>query len=286
MPDQSRPFRRLHRSITSSERLSSVSDGAWRLAILLLANQDDDGCYPWTPSMIRSLIAGTQWTIEDAESYCKELVRTQYVQNNYLVRTQSVLSDGTENRIPCLRIWRGAELNGVPKSGSTAWREPRRYAVDGSTYSVSTQPVHDAVDGSTYSVRTQYVQNNYSVPTGREEKRSEEKNIIYGEIPHLTDDESAVLHREYDPALGAPRVALEVALALDHVSARNAARTSGSWLNFTRSWLARNVPKNGSTPTPAPRTPPAGLPPGLDPRTAAMVKARFQAQTRRRANDI
>lgn len=114
MPEASRPSRIIYRSLASSDRLAGVSDGAWRLFVLLLLYQDDEGRVPWSsPTMVRSIIVGTPWTREQADGYCEELARIGAV-----VRDDAFLV-----------IRRGKELNGAPKSGDARWRAPRRYAV-------------------------------------------------------------------------------------------------------------------------------------------------------------
>ena len=118
MPDASRPWRMIHRSITTSERLGAVSDSAWRLHQLLLISQDDFGCFPWIHAMVRSLIAGASWTPTQANEFLRELVTVQAVSN-----TDSLLT-----------IWRGEELNGAPKSGDELWQKPRRYVTQGNKY--------------------------------------------------------------------------------------------------------------------------------------------------------
>ena len=133
MPDASRPWRMIHRSITTSERLGKVSDSAFRLFTLLFVNQDDDGCYPWTPNHVRALISGTPWTLDQADQLYDELAAVQ------LVRPPR--ADYIPPAYPMLTIYRGAELNGHAKSGTRNWLKVRRYAPDGSTVSQKAQLV-------------------------------------------------------------------------------------------------------------------------------------------------
>ena len=119
-----REWRKVHRSITSSDRLANVSDSAWRLYVLFLVNQDDRGAYPWTKPLIRTLIAGTSWTEEQAAAYAEELRSCGLVE-----------PDGD-----MLIIRRGSELNGPPTNGPPGYRIPRLYTSP--TEPVRTENVH------------------------------------------------------------------------------------------------------------------------------------------------
>ena len=147
MPEIARPSRVIHRSITTSERLAAVSDSAWRLYVLLLVNQDDEGRYPWSPFMVRALVVGTQWSVQDAERFKDELVRTQLV-----LSKDSVLT-----------VRRGAELNGVPKSGTPSWQTPRIYATDGGTYSVRTEDVLSTDSEPQIGIRLDRIGSRYDI---------------------------------------------------------------------------------------------------------------------------
>lgn len=91
-------WRKLHRSIISSDKLAIVSDSAALLYFMLIPVQDDEGRYPWTPTNVRTLTATRDWTFNDANAYCEEL-------SNAGLITQF---DGF------IEIVRGKELNGQP----------------------------------------------------------------------------------------------------------------------------------------------------------------------------
>lgn len=106
-----REWRKLYRGITTSDRIAKASDGAAFLFTLLVANQDDAGRYPWTPSKIRSLTATRDWTMQQTEAFLAELI------NAPLVR-----QDGS-----FVEIIDGAAKNGTPKSGRAAESGPLLY---------------------------------------------------------------------------------------------------------------------------------------------------------------
>ena len=93
-----RAWRKLESSVVTSERLSTVSDSAKWLFTLLLVAQDDEGEYPWTATMIRSLTVTTTWDSETCESLLSEL------------RDAGV----TELRDGSVVLRKGAEKNGTP----------------------------------------------------------------------------------------------------------------------------------------------------------------------------
>ena len=103
-----REWRKVHRSLTSSERIAQVSYPARWLYTLLLVNQDDEGSYPWTATMIRSITVTTEWTVIEASTYLEEL------------KSQGLV-DQQAHRVA---IRRGVEFNGNPKSNS---RKPLVY---------------------------------------------------------------------------------------------------------------------------------------------------------------
>ena len=103
-----REWRKVHRSLTSSERIAQVSYPARWLYTLLLVNQDDEGSYPWTATMVRSITVTTEWTVIEASTYLEEL------------KSQGLVDQQAQR----VTIRRGVEFNGNPKSNS---RKPLVY---------------------------------------------------------------------------------------------------------------------------------------------------------------
>jgi len=99
-----RDWRKLHSSIIASERLGGLSDAAFRLFVLLVVAQDDEGKYPWTPTKVRSLCVGTDW-----DSYGSDTVLSELSQSGV-----AVLRDGF------VYLTNGPELNGTP-TNSKLW---------------------------------------------------------------------------------------------------------------------------------------------------------------------
>jgi len=108
-----RDWRKVYRSITSSERLAQVDDAAAWLYVLLLVNQDDEGRYPWTPAMIKALTATRSWSFDDATALLRQLCGVGAA--DYAADLCTVTLRG------------GAEKNGVPRDSHS--REPRVYQV-------------------------------------------------------------------------------------------------------------------------------------------------------------
>lgn len=106
-----RAKRLLYECICYSERLSKCSLPSRWLWTLLWAKQDDQGCFPWIPTMVRNLVATTDWDEKTATKYLEELERVG------LVRREEVW----------VTLYKGAELNGPPTSGSAGHRRPRYY---------------------------------------------------------------------------------------------------------------------------------------------------------------
>jgi len=140
-----RAWRKIEQGIITSERLSRLSDSARWLFTLLLVAQDDEGKYPWTPTMVRALTVGTTWDVETSDALLSEL----------RVANVAELRDG----FAVLR--NGAEKNGTP-ANSKKWIM---------LYPPISTPYDD-------SVPTQYRLSTDAAPTvkSRVEKSREEKS--------------------------------------------------------------------------------------------------------------
>tara|TARA_Y100000310_G_C20616248_1_gene780787 strand:- start:415 stop:1227 length:813 start_codon:yes stop_codon:yes gene_type:complete len=100
-------WRKLYgKKLSNSERVASISFEARWLYVLLLGLQDDHGQYPWTPVMIRSLCATTDWNTKRATELLKEIEKAGLGETK---ETMFVLRNGQS-------------LNGVPTSGKYAGR--------------------------------------------------------------------------------------------------------------------------------------------------------------------
>ena len=237
-----REWRRIYRSITSSDRLAKVSDSAWRLYVLLLVNQDDQGSIPWTRTMVRTLIAGSTWTEEQAATWAKELMIRDLVK-----------ADGD-----MLTIRRGAELNGPPKSGSQSYKTPRLYPP--STEAILPQEVRYTSPGSP-RVREELEERRGEETTpSTSSEASEVVSPLKGGAPQkntnnqkpktkthwkklprtiegLQDGLVETLVKEYAWAWSAERVREKIAGALDHDAAR---KRTNAWL-YLDGWLRRDA---------------------------------------------
>ena len=67
-------WRKIYSAIIGSDKLSRVSDSAFRLYVYLLVAQDDAGNYPWTRVSRKALTVGTSWTDKQANTFAQELV--------------------------------------------------------------------------------------------------------------------------------------------------------------------------------------------------------------------
>jgi hypothetical protein len=101
------PWRKLHSDWLSSSRLRKLSDGAFRLWVMLLTTQDDDGYFELEDAKLAQLVAGTTtWNSERCKTLIEELIEVGLVvrDGNFIV------------------LYRGNEFNGMlrptrPSSG-------------------------------------------------------------------------------------------------------------------------------------------------------------------------
>jgi hypothetical protein len=100
-------WRKLFASIVTSEKLASCSFEARWLWALLVVVQDNRGYYPLTKTKLRSLIVGTEWTIEFVHTLLQEL------ESHNLVKLTSFFS------LPLVTLVQGAEKNGKPSNSKT-----------------------------------------------------------------------------------------------------------------------------------------------------------------------
>jgi len=100
-------WRKLFASIVTSEKLASCSFEARWLWALLVVVQDNRGYYPLTKTKLRSLIVGTEWTIEFVHTLLQEL------ESHNLVTLTSFFS------LPLVTLVQGAEKNGKPSNSKT-----------------------------------------------------------------------------------------------------------------------------------------------------------------------
>ena len=150
MPKQqfcTRPWRAVHDSWLSSERLGAASDRAVILWNMLNTRQDDAGRFHWTPVRVLGLVALRRWTLEQASLYLADLAR---------VGSVTVVGEW-------VTLHRGAELNGTPTAGSKDSLIPRFYP--GYTDGIPTVELNHT-EGRTTEAREE---------TKREETNREEK---------------------------------------------------------------------------------------------------------------
>jgi hypothetical protein len=74
-----REYRKLYASIVVSEKLATVPMDARWLWVLLLVSQDDEGKYPWTPTRIKALTVGTNWSNKDVQNLATVLTESQLI---------------------------------------------------------------------------------------------------------------------------------------------------------------------------------------------------------------
>ena len=142
MPRQqfaTRPWRAIHDSWLSSERLGAASDQAIILWHMLNTRQDDAGRFHWTRIRVLTLVAVRGWTYEEATEHLSELARVG-----------SVTVSGE-----WVTLHRGDELNGTPHSGSKESMIPRFYP--GYTDGIP-QVERNDIDGTTRQVETRQVE--------------------------------------------------------------------------------------------------------------------------------
>ena len=186
-----RDWRKLHSSIIASERLGGLSDAAFRLFVLLVVAQDDEGKYPWTPTKVRSLCVGTNW-----DSYGSDTVLSELSQSGV-----AVLRDGF------VYLTNGPELNGTP-TNSKLW--PHVYKNDEiqqsnsisdtalSEYSHSTDRVLSPRIDKIRVEESRYIKKDFT------EKFIEEIKTQYPSIDVDAELEKAKAHKRYAQIVDRP----------------------------------------------------------------------------------
>ena len=96
-----RSWRKLYAKVIDSERAPRLSDSAFTLFFFLVAMQDDEGFYPWTPQAVRRLTLSREWSFERATELAKELTAAG----------MTFWDEGATGII----LYRGEELNGRPR---------------------------------------------------------------------------------------------------------------------------------------------------------------------------
>lgn len=128
-----RTWRKLESGIITSERLAKVSDSAKWLFTLLIVAQDDEGKYPWTSTMIRSLTVTTDWDSHASDSLLSELTESGVAE----------LRDGM------VLLRNGAEKNGTPaNSKKYAMIYPSGVEPYGESLTSRERVVDDSIDKS------------------------------------------------------------------------------------------------------------------------------------------
>ena len=152
-----RHWRKIHASILSSDKIAVLSDGAALLYFMLIPVQDDDGRYPWTPTMIKSLITTRDWRVADADTYCDELVAAGLV-----IKSQGFIE-----------IVNGKQYNGQPS------HSPRH------SFSYPTPEVKEAIVSDKSETTNSVVSDNTitSHIKNREEKSREDESRDGVEFP-------------------------------------------------------------------------------------------------------
>ena len=96
-----RTWRKLYLKVIDSERAPLLSDSAFLLFFLLVAVQDDEVFYPWTPQAVRRLTISRTWSFEESTELANELVAAG----------MASWDEGATGII----LDRGEELNGRPR---------------------------------------------------------------------------------------------------------------------------------------------------------------------------
>ena len=128
-----REYRKLYASIVVSEKLAKVSTDARWLWVLLLVSQDDEGKYPWTPTRIKALTVGTNWSDKDVQNLATVLTESQliYKDNDWIYISKGTEKNGKPTNTRGLMVYDtgSAELQ---QSYASAQAEPEQSQSTGS----------------------------------------------------------------------------------------------------------------------------------------------------------
>ena len=174
-----RLWRKLESSVVTSERLSKVSDSAKWLFALLVVAQDDEGKYPWTPTMVRSLTVGTSWDSQCCDSLLSEL------------RESGV----TTWREGFVSLTNGAEKNGTPANSK---RFVMLYPPLSEPYgeSLASQTSHSAESLTTVQSRVEKSRGEESTPLSPP-KPKREKKPLRASPPGVSGEFRAKMREKY-----------------------------------------------------------------------------------------
>jgi hypothetical protein len=102
-----REYRKLYASIVVSEKLATVSMDARWLWVLLLVSQDDEGKYPWTPTRIKALTVGTNWSNEDVQNLATVLTESQLIHrdNDWMYISKGIEKNGKPTNTRGLMVY-------------------------------------------------------------------------------------------------------------------------------------------------------------------------------------
>ena len=128
-----REYRKLYASIVVSEKLATVPMDARWLWVLLLGSQDDEGKYPWTPTRIKALTVGTNWSDKDVQNLATVLTESQliYKDNDWIYISKGTEKNGKPTNTRGLMVYDtgSAELQ---QSYASAQAEPEQSQSTGS----------------------------------------------------------------------------------------------------------------------------------------------------------
>jgi hypothetical protein len=205
-----RDWRKLYASIIASERLGGMTDAAFRLFVLLVVAQDDEGKYPWTPTKIRSLCVGTNWDSYGSNTALSELSESGV----------AVLRDGF------VYLTNGAALNGTP-TNSRKW--PLIYKID------SVQQSNSISD----TVLSEYSQSTDTVLSARGDKIREDKNRGE-ENPRVVDE---IFRQKMRERFGSIITGVDARIddALEYDMNRSPSKRAKNVQQFVRNWLLKDV---------------------------------------------
>ena len=102
-----REYRKLYASIVVSEKLATVPMDARWLWVLLLVSQDDEGKYPWTPTRIKALTVGTNWSDKDVQNLAMVLTESQLIHrdNDWIYISKGIEKNGKPTNTRGLMVY-------------------------------------------------------------------------------------------------------------------------------------------------------------------------------------
>jgi hypothetical protein len=203
-----------------SEKLATVPMDARWLWVLLLVSQDDEGKYPWTPTRIKALTVGTNWSNKDVQNLATVLTESQliYKHKEWMYISKGIEKNGKPTNTRGLMVYDTAQA--VPEQSYTS----AQAELQQSYASAQAEPEQSQSTGSA-ALR---------VEESRVEKSRGEEN------PRAVDE---IFRQKMRERFGSIITGLDARIddALEYDMNRSPSKRAKNVQQFVRNWLLKDV---------------------------------------------